>query len=205
MFTVALTGGIGCGKSEASHIFAEFDVPIVDLDVISHQLTDGDSHVISAITEHFGREFINSDGALDRAAMRHHIFSNENARKHLNSILHPAIYNEAVKQLQAETHAPYILLTIPLLDEGSAYIPLINRILVIDCDEATQIARVKQRSKLSQAEIMQIIQTQTPRLERLDMADDVIENTGNIAKLRKNIEELHQAYIKACIDGKTIP
>lgn len=205
MFTVALTGGIGCGKSEACKIFAELGVPIVDLDVISHQLTDGDSHVISAITAHFGSKFINSDGALDRSAIRNLIFSDEKARKQLNSILHPAIYDEAIKQLQAETHTPYNILAIPLLDKGGVYTSFIDRVLAIDCDENTQIARVKQRSKLNQTEIMQIIKAQMPRQERLDIADDVIDNTGNVEKLRKNVEEHHQKYIRACIDSKRIP
>jgi len=196
MYVVALTGGIGSGKSEAAKIFAELGVPIVDLDLISHQLTATNQSLLNTITTAFGHTFITPEGALDRVAMRKLIFSNEAARKKLNAILHPAIYDEAIKQLTQHANAPYQILAIPLLYEDSPYLPHIDYVLVIDCDEKIQVQRVKQRSKLSEQEIIQIIEAQLPRQERLNLADGVIENSESVAKLREKIKSFHQEYSK---------
>ena len=204
MLTIALTGGIGCGKSEATKIFSSLGVPIVDLDVISHQLTAEKQPLLNQIAKAFGQEFITASGALDRAKMRQLVFSNENARKQLNEILHPAIYREAFKQLQQYSDHSYAVLAIPLLEEGSIYAPSIDRVLVIDCEPEKQIERVKQRSHLTELEIKQIIEAQMPRELRIKMANDLIENNGNIEDLRHKIEKLHQKYIKTCIVSKTI-
>ena len=204
MFVVALTGGIGCGKSEAAKIFAELGVPVVDLDVISHQLTAANQALIEVIAAQFGHEYITPEGALNRAAMRKLVFNDATAREKLNAILHPAIHDEAVKQLNSNAHASYQILAIPLLFETIRYTAHIHHILVIDCDEKTQIARVKQRSHLSETEIIQIINAQSSREERLSVADDVIENNESVAKLREKILLQHQKYINTCIVSKTI-
>jgi dephospho-CoA kinase len=127
------------------------------------------------------------------------VFNDEAARAKLNAILHPAIYDEAVKALTLTKNAPYQILAIPLLFESPRYKKLINRILLIDCDEKTQIERVKARSQLSESEIIKIIRTQTPQNERLELADDIIKNDGNVEELRKKILEIHQKYINTCI------
>lgn len=204
MFVVALTGGIGCGKSEAAKIFAELGVPITDVDAISHQLTSANQPLISVLAANFGNQYITSDGALNRSAMRDLIFSDQNALAKLNAILHPAIYDEAIKQLQKNTNAPYQILVIPLLFESPRYSPHINRILVIDCDEQIQIARVKKRSNLPESQIMQIIKAQTSRKQRIKLANDVIENNENVDKLREKIILIHEKYINTCILSKTI-
>ena len=204
MFTIALTGGIGSGKSEATKIFSSLGVPIVDLDIISHQLTAEKQPLVGEIAKVFGQEYISTSGALDRTKMRQLVFANENARKQLNKILHPAIYREAIKQLQQFSKQPYAILAIPLLEEGSIYAQAIDRVLVIDCEQEKQIERVKQRSHLTEPEIKQIIEAQIPRKSRIKMADDLIENNGSIADLHSKIEKLHQKYIKTCIVNKTI-
>ncbi|PCI60246.1 MAG: dephospho-CoA kinase [Methylophilaceae bacterium] len=204
MFIVALTGGIGSGKSEASNAFANLDVPIVDLDAISHQLTAENQPLTHKIIAAFGQKYASKEGVLHREKMRKLIFDNPSARSQLNAILHPAIHEEATRQIRTHSDAPYLILAIPLLDQDSPYISTINRILVLDCDENTQINRVKQRNNLSEDEIKRIIQAQTPRQVRLSMADDVITNDGNIEKLHLKIEDLHQKYIKTCIVSKTI-
>lgn len=204
MMIVALTGGIGCGKSEASRLFASFGVPIVDLDSISHALTAAKQPLVSTIAATFGQEYLTEEGALNRTRMRELVFNHKDARDRLNAILHPAIYQEAINQISKHQHAPYIILAIPLLDQDSPYIAIIDRILVIDCDENTQIKRVKQRSKLSTTEIRQIINTQPSRQARQDIADDLITNDGNIENLLQKVENLHQKYIKTCIVNKTI-
>jgi dephospho-CoA kinase len=199
MFTVALTGGIGAGKSEATKAFAALGVPIVDLDDISHQLTSAEQPLLQKIATVFGSTYITEMGALDRPKMRDLVFNNKQALAQLNAIMHPAIFEEAVKQLNAHRDAPYTILAIPLLEADSIYAPTIDRILVIDCDEKTQIERVKQRSKLNEDEIKQIMQAQTPRHIRNAMADDLIENNGDIEAFRQKIDKIHQKYIKICL------
>ena len=208
MFVVALTGGIGSGKSEAAKIFAELGVPVTDVDVISHQITGANQPLIKAIEANFGCAYITPEGALNRAAMRKLVFNDDSARNKLNAILHPAIYDEALLQLQTNQtnlnkSTPYQILAIPLLLESPRYSPHINRILLIDCDEATQIARVKLRSQLPESEILQIIKAQTPRKKLLSLANDIIKNNENVVELREKVIEIHQKYLNTCIVSKT--
>jgi dephospho-CoA kinase len=199
MLVVALTGGIGSGKSEAAKVFAELGVPVTDVDEISHQLTAAQQPIIQDIQANFGKEYITAEGALNRAVM----FNDKAARNKLNAILHPAIYTEALKQLAQNQHAPYQILAIPLLFESPRYAPHVNRILMIDCNEKTQIERVKKRSQLTESEIKKIIRTQTPRKKQLLLAHDVIENNENVEKLREKILLIHQKYLNTCIVRKT--
>ncbi len=208
MFVVALTGGIGSGKSAAAHIFAKLGVPVTDVDVISHALTAANQPLIKDIEVNFGSEYITPEGALNRAAMRKLVFNDTAARSKLNAILHPAIYDEALLQLKTnQLHlsksALYQILVVPLLFESPRYLPHINQILVIDCDEKTQIERVKQRSQLPEAEIINIIKAQTSRKKQLTLANDVIENNGNVEELREKILGIHQKYLNTCIVSKT--
>ncbi|WP_020184215.1 MULTISPECIES: dephospho-CoA kinase [Methylotenera] len=209
MYVVALTGGIGSGKSEAAKIFAEFGVSVTDVDSISHQLTSANQPLVDVLAANFGHQYIMPDGALNRKAMRDLVFTDQNALEKLNAILHPAIYDQAIKQLQQNANAPnqtlpYQILVVPLLFESPRYSPHINRILVIDCDEKIQIERVKNRSNLPESQIMQIIKAQTSRKQRLKLANDVIENNENIEKLREKIMLTHKKYINTCILSKTI-
>ena len=203
MFIVALTGGIGSGKSAAAKIFAELGVPVTDVDVISHEITAANQPLVNDIKVNFGSDYITPEGALNRAAMRKLVFSDDAARLKLNALLHPAIYAAAMLQLQASKDASYQILVVPLLFDSPRYLPHINRILVIDCDESSQIARVKQRSKLAESEIINIIKAQTSRKKQLTLANDVIENNENIEKLRENILQIHQKYLNTCIVSKT--
>ena len=208
MFVVGLSGGIGSGKSEAAKIFADLGVPVTDVDVISHALTAANQPLLADIVANFGKEYTTAEGALNRAAMRGLVFNDQVARDKLNAILHPAIYQQAVLQLQAnQTHinksTPYQILVIPLLFESPRYAPHIDRILLIDCDEATQVARVQLRSNLTEAEIKKIISAQTPRDKQLKLANDVIENGGNVAELREKILLIHQKYLNTCMVSKT--
>jgi dephospho-CoA kinase len=204
MYVVALTGGIGSGKSEAAKIFAELGVPVTDLDTISRALTAANMPLISEISAIFGNAYITPEGSLNRAAMRDLIFNNDTAREKLNALIHPAIFDIAINQLEQNKQAAYQILDTPLLVESPRYLPHISRVLVIDCSEKTQIERVKQRSQLTEVEIKKIIGAQTPRKKLLSLADDVIENEGNVAELRKKILLFHQKYLNTCIVSKTI-
>lgn len=204
MYVVGLTGGIGSGKSAAANIFAELGVPVTDVDIISHQLTAANQPLVKDIAANFGSSYITPEGALNRAAMRQLVFNDAAARTKLNALLHPAIYDAAIGQLQQHSHAPYQVLVVPLLFESPRYSKHINQILVIDCDEKTQIERVKQRSQLPESEIMNIIKAQTSRKKQLKLASCVIENNENIEKLQEKILEFHKKCINTCILSKTI-
>ncbi len=196
MFRVGLTGGIGCGKSVAATYFAALDVPIIDTDVIAHRLTGDGGEALPAIQASFGDAVLQADGTLNRANMRHRIFSNALERKKLEAILHPLILQSVRQQLQAFAHAPYVLVVIPLLLNTDHYQDLIDRVLVVDCPETQQISRVKERSGLSTAEIEAIMAAQPNRSALLAGADDVLTNTGDLAFLQQQIAPLHHKYLE---------
>ena len=216
MCVIALTGGIGCGKSAAAAFFSSLGVPIVDVDVIAHTLTSSNQAnsnqansnptLVQRLAEEFGAEFITPEGALDREKMRQLVFNDVPSRLKLESILHPAIYARAVQMLDANSattsESPYQILAIPLLTADSAYQPIIDRVLVIDCDEPEQIKRTMQRSKLSMIEVRNIIAAQISRQARLALADDVIENNGNLSALQQSVLKVNNKYINTCLVSK---
>ncbi|HZV97546.1 MAG TPA: dephospho-CoA kinase [Methylophilaceae bacterium] len=195
MFVVGLTGGIGCGKSEAARIFAKLGVPIVDVDVIARQLTTAGHPVLQEIITAFGPEYLDQDGSLNRAAMREKVFKDIAARKDLEGIMHPAIYEQALKEMEAHKDAPYQILAISLLFENNRYKNDVTRSLVIDCDESLQVERTMKRSGLSEEVVRGIMAAQVSREIRRKMADDLIENNGTIDELRQKIEAIHKKYI----------
>lgn len=191
---VGLTGGIGCGKSTAAKLFAEHGAGVVDTDVIAHLLTQSGGEGIAAIRAAFGGDFITAEGALDRAKMRKLIFSDAAAKHSLELILHPLILEQAGMQLTRLQTSPYIILVVPLLAENPAFRKLIRRMLVVDCGEATQVARVTVRSGMNGEEVRAVIAQQAPRAERLRLADDVIHNDAGVERLAGQIAVLHQKY-----------
>ena len=146
----------------------------------------------------FGKAILNQEGELNRAALRQKIFSDADAKKQLEGIMHPAIYDEVLKQLAQNNSAPYQVIDIPLLFESDRYLKLINRSLVIDCDPAIQIQRACERSGLSVNEVEKIIATQTPRAQRNQLANDILSNNGSLDDLRKKVTQLHEKYIDTC-------
>jgi len=194
---VGLTGGIGSGKSAVADLFAELGVPVIDTDRIAHELTAGGGMAVPAIVATFGAATIDSNGALNRAAMRQLIFSNPSARKQLETILHPLIRTESLHRIKnLSIDSSYAVLVVPLLVETGAYRELVSRIAVVDCPEATQLARVMARNGLRQLVVEQIMATQATRAERLAVADDVIENDSDLASLPERIQVLHQTYTR---------
>ena len=193
-FVVGLTGGIGSGKSTVAGLFEKHGAGIVDTDVIAHLLTQSGGSAIAPIRAAFGPDFIADDGALDRAKMRKLIFSDAAAKHRLEQILHPLILEQARVQLAQLQEKPYIILVVPLLPESPAFRQLIRRMLVVDSAEATRVARVMGRSRIDAAEVRSIIAQQTPRAERLQMADDVIHNDAGLDSLAEQVAVLHGQY-----------
>jgi dephospho-CoA kinase len=177
-------------------LFAEHGAGIIDTDVIAHSLTQRGGDTIAAIRATFGNDYITEDGALDRAKMRKLIFSDAAAKQRLELILHPLILEQAKAQLQGLQTKPYIIIVVPLLPESPSFQQLVQRVLVVDCDEDTQVARVIRRSRMTTAEVRAIIAQQTQRAERLRLADDVIHNEGDLDNLAEQVNVLHQRYSK---------
>jgi dephospho-CoA kinase len=194
MFTVGLTGGIGCGKSTVADLFAERGARVIDTDYIAHQLTAPGGAAISTIRLAFGDLFIMPDGAMDRIRMRELIFTDSIAKKRLESILHPLIRSEA-EEAAIGASGMYTVFVIPLLFETGNWKQHLLRTLVVDCDEEDQIRRVMHRSGLAATQVQAIMATQVTRQARLAAADDVIINTGGIAALVPQIELLHASYV----------
>jgi dephospho-CoA kinase len=193
MLRIGLTGGIGSGKTTAAQFFAELNVPIIDADVIAHQLTQPEQSGFHAIIKHFGSTFISSSGTLDRARLRQLVFTDAVKKKHLEDILHPLIYAEIVTQL-AQFAAPYCIIAIPLLIETDKA-SMVDRVLVVDCPVELQIDRVKQRSQMTETQIKAIIKTQVAREQRLAAADDVLDNSQSATQLAEQIKKLHPFYL----------
>ena len=192
---VGLTGGIGSGKSTVSALFAQCGVAIIDSDALSHQLTQAGGAAIAAIRNTFGADYIDPSGALDRPRMRQLVFSDAAAKSQLESILHPLIRTHMLTQANSMRSSPYQLLVIPLLFEASGYQELVQRALVVDCPETTQVARAMQRSGLDEPAVRAIMATHISRAERLHRADEIIHNDSNLDYLREQVNQHHQQYI----------
>jgi len=205
MHVIALTGGIGSGKSEAAKQFSRLGVPVVDTDVIAHALTAAGSPMLGEIAHVFGIGFLNADGTLNRAGLRAHILNHPEERLKLEALLHPAIHDRAVELLtnnQNTLHPGYQILVIPLMFENNRYQALVNKTLVVDCDENLQVKRAMSRSQLTEQEVKAIMDAQTTRATRLRRADEVIENNGSVAELIEKVNKIHKKFIKTCIVSK---
>jgi dephospho-CoA kinase len=193
MLIVGLTGGIGCGKSTVSRLFSELGVPIIDADEISHYLVQARQPALFAIKQTFGSEILLDNGELNRAALKALIFKNPTTKQQLENILHPLVFQEISNRIKLLTVA-YCIVSIPLLFETHSE-SLVNRILVVNCDEKTQIERVKQRDNLSLEYINAIMATQVSSAFRLKHADDIIDNSKNDAELAEHVKKLHNFYL----------
>ena len=204
---IALTGGIGSGKSSVANILAELGAAVIDTDEIAHELTAAGQPGAHAIAREFGAGSLDAGGALDRQRMRELVFADAAAKQKLEALLHPMIRAEVADRIARVTaktsgRPPYIVLVVPLLIETGAYRKLAQRVLVVDSDEQLQVARVVRRSQLTPAAVAAIMANQASRDERLRHADDIVSNDGDLATLRASVEALHQKYLeKARLDG----
>ena len=193
MLTIALTGGIGSGKTQVSDTFSSLGVPVIDTDIISRQLVEPGQPALEQITQSFGQHLLLKSGGLDRAGLRQMIFENSIARQKLQDILHPAIRNEVQRQLQAITY-PYVIIVIPLYVETGQFLQT-DRILVVDCPEKVQKDRVVSRDNISPEEFEKILHAQATREQRLAVADDVIVNDADFETLQDKVKKLHEQYL----------
>jgi dephospho-CoA kinase len=192
-FSIGLTGGIGSGKTTVADLFGARGAAVIDTDAIAHQLTAPGGAAIAAIANSFGADFINADGAMDRPRMRAHVFAEAAARKRLEAILHPLIRSETMRAA-ATAHGDYLMFVVPLLVESQQWQGRTTRILVVDCAEEIQIARVMQRNGMTRGQVEAIMAAQASRAQRLAAADDVIENNGDNNALIALVEQLHTRY-----------
>ena len=199
-FTVGLTGGIGSGKTTVAELFASKGAGLVDTDEISRRLTAPAQPAIAEIARKFGTQFVAEDGSLDRVRMRNLAFADPAARKDLEAIMHPLIRHESTRQIQASM-APYVVVVVPLLIESGAYLGMIGRVLVVDCEPETQVRRVMERSGLSRHEVLSIIASQASRQQRLRKADDIIHNDDDLETLRAQVNPLHLRYLGLATTG----
>lgn len=194
-FVVGLTGGIGSGKSAAADEFAALGASVVDTDAIARELTDKGGAALAHIERLFGAAFLDASGAMDRKKMRDHVFADPAAKQALENLLHPLIREESARRIAAAS-GPYVVHVVPLLLESPGYRSRVDRVLVVDASEQAQLARVRARSGLSADEVRAIMRTQVSRAERLAGADDVIDNSGSLEALRKQVGALHQKYLQ---------
>ena len=194
-FVVGLTGGIGSGKSAAADEFAALGASVVDTDAIARELTDKGGAALAHIERRFGAAFLDASGAMNRKKMRDHVFADAAAKQALENLLHPLIREESARRIAAAS-GPYVVHVVPLLLESPGYRSRVDRVLVVDASEQAQLARVRARSGLSADEVRAIMRTQVSRAERLAGADDVIDNSGSLEALRKQVGALHQKYLQ---------
>ncbi|MHB8622846.1 MAG: dephospho-CoA kinase [Sulfuricaulis sp.] len=193
MLRVGLTGGIGSGKSTVASLFATRGVPVIDTDDIARHLTDPGQPAFNETVGAFGNEILDNNFRIDRNKLRERVFDNADERLRLESILHPYIRASVQKKLM-EINTAYCIVVVPLLIE-SGFIDLVDRVLVVDATEANQIKRTNLRSGLDETEVRKIMVTQSNRVDRLQKANDVVDNNADRKRLETEVERLHQWYL----------
>lgn len=193
-FILGLTGGIGSGKSAASHWFETQGITVVDADIVAREIVEKGQSALQQIHAAFGDWVLLDNGELNRRALREHIFKYPEARKTLENITHPAIRESIIQQLQAAT-SPYVILVSPLLFETSQH-ELTDHTLLIDASIDLQIQRAAMRDHQSIEQIEKIIQAQMPREQKRRLADDIVLNDGHLDHLYNHLKPLHEAYLK---------
>ncbi|WP_256853369.1 dephospho-CoA kinase [Pantoea sp. Fr+CA_20] len=193
-YTVALTGGIGSGKSTIAEYFAASGVDIIDADVIAREVVEPGTPALQAIIARYGDAVVNEQGALHRSRLREIIFATPDEKRWLDALLHPLI-NARTQQLKAQAVSPYVLWVVPLLVENQLQRQA-DRVLVVDTDEETQLKRTLQRDNVSLDQAKRILAAQATRQQRLACADDIIDNSGAPENALPQVAQLHQLYLK---------
>jgi len=196
-YVVGVTGGIGSGKSAATAEFEKLGITVVDADVVARQVVMPGTPCLQAIAEHFGNQLLTEGGELNRKALRQRVFSNPQEKEWLNKLLHPAIRQELISQLE-QADSPYVILSAPLLLENGLE-KYCQRVLVVDAPESLQISRTIQRDDSPKKEVEAIMKAQLSRSERLKKANDVLNNDGSLEQLEQQVLQLHQRYLAATV------
>jgi dephospho-CoA kinase len=191
---IGLTGGIASGKSTVTQRFAELGIPVIDADVAARIVVEPGKPGLEQVVRRFGLGVLDTSGNLDRPALRALIFNDSASRQALDAILHPLIRVE-MEQQAARATGPYLVMAIPLLIEGGRAHERVNRVLVVDVDEALQLQRVEARDGCSPNQARAILASQVSREARLAAADDVLRNSGTVADLRQAVDRLHEKYL----------
>lgn len=196
MKVVGLTGGIGSGKSTVARMFGELGIHWVDADDVARQVVEPGTPALASIAEHFGRDILQGNGALDRAKLREIIFREPAQREWLEALLHPVIREELVRQLHPEHYAlPYVLLVSPLLLETDQH-TLVDQILVVDVPVDTQVERTMSRDDNPRDQVERIIAAQMPRQKRLAQANHIIDNSRPKEDVAHQVRELHEQLVQ---------
>lgn len=193
-YTVALTGGIGSGKSTVADAFSCLGINVIDADILARQVVEPGTPALATIAERFGQHILTEEGALNRRALRERIFAQPEDKAWLNALLHPLIQQETQRQLR-QTTSPYVLWVVPLLVENKLY-ERADRVLVVDVSRETQLLRTMQRDNVSREHAEHILAAQATREARLAVADDVINNNGTPDAIASDVARLHAHYLE---------
>lgn len=198
MLKIGLTGGIASGKSQVCRYFTELGAHIIDSDKVARELFESKSPHLKTLRTHFGDGIFLSSGELDRKALGKIVFSDKQQLDWLNNFTHPLINIEMKRQLTT-CRSTYVILDIPLLINKQGTIPahlrsLIDRILVVDTSLETQLVRIIERDGITKKEALNIINAQSTVQQKLLLADDIIDNNGNLDHLKKQVNKLHNQY-----------
>ncbi|WP_039989846.1 dephospho-CoA kinase [Paraglaciecola arctica] len=193
-FVVGISGGIGSGKTTVTDLFAKYGIDVIDADVIAREVVEPGTPALEAIVAKFGESVLDQAGSLDRAKLRTLVFEDTEVKNWLNQLLHPAIREQMLLQTQ-QAKSAYCLLSVPLLVENKLY-QQVDRVVIVDVDEQTQLQRTLLRDKTNEPQIRAIMSAQATRQQRLAVADDVIDNNGKADDLGKQVAQLHQGYLQ---------
>lgn len=199
MLKVGLTGGIGCGKTTVSQLFANHGIPTIDADLIAHQVVAVGQPALQRIADTFGKLSLNHDGSLNRVYIRELVFTQPEQKQKLEAIIHPLVF-ETIKTQVSKLNTAYCLISIPLLFETQTASE-VDRVLVIDCPVETQVSRIMARDGLTKERILSIIATQVSHEFRVQHANDIILNDQDAPALAQQVEKLHNFYLSLCISG----
>jgi dephospho-CoA kinase len=197
MFVVGVTGGIGSGKTTVTNLFQQHDIVVVDADVIARHIMDKGGEALAAVIDRYGQQALLEDGTLNRAWLRERIFQHPEDKQWLNELTHPLIRKQILAQLH-QAQSPYVILSAPLLVENRLT-KLCDRVLVVDVSEATQLERTQQRDDVSADQVQSIMNAQASREQRLQAADNIINNEADEAQLVAQVEKLHELYLRLAL------
>ncbi len=196
MKIIGLTGLIGSGKTTVANLFLRHGVKIIDTDQIAHDVTASNGIAMPLIIKEFGAKYVDSTGALSRGKMRELIFDDEGARRKLEEILHPIIFDEVNRQIAMSSAANYLILVVPLLFKSPRYLQITSCNIFVDCDYEAIVSRLKARNNFTQSQVDNILATQVSREKQMLLADDIIYNNGGIDNLEQQVNLLHEKYLQ---------